>query len=290
VEQNSRVDHLIRSELCNRRRSAIGGHNLPLWGALLIGIVACHSSSSSPPSDRFFQCVVAGNDMTGQAEIVAYDPSVSGRQQSAPSGNAVQATVSIKTGSSGDSESTVSLSGTWTSSGQLTASNADGYQLKGTMAGKTFEGSLSHAGATANVAGQDIVAGQTASFCGTYSGDSSGNWNLVVSKSGSVSGAFDLGTMSGSAAGDSISLSWSGTSAGTTYSGSGDGTISSAGSIAGSWSGTSSGGMKVSGTWASSATCVGAKSPTVAASGEKCTCAVNGCCPLSSGGSECCVQ
>ena len=142
----------------------------------------------------------------------------------------------------------ISVTGTYDVSTKAVAVSGGGYTIAGTIdnTGKLL-GTYMHASTEGRaVAYQHTTASPVTVFCGSYTGDAHGIWNLVH-RGTSVSGAYDNvdgsdGYLTGSVSGGSIDLTieYGGTAVG----------ILSGTTMSGTWSG-----GPFTGTWSSDTTC-----------------------------------
>jgi hypothetical protein len=279
------MDRALRVVREGRRRPAawrgylggVGAAGLACVTALVACSVACSSSSgggpAAPPGDMFFKSVYATSGGGGEVDVVLHSPSAVGAasgvnwQGGAPAGQSVQAVLYPASGVP------VVMNGTWNGSqdsASYTAQSSDGSTtISGTVGsnGGSTTGTLMGSGGSGTFGGQNTRVGQVQTFCGTYSGSASGNWNFVVSAAGSLSGAFSgaaSGDLTGSASGTSANLQWSDPSL--SVSGSATGTIDSSGVVTGQWSGSG-----YSGTWqSSSGGCMGVPAPATPSNTSPC--------------------
>ena len=142
----------------------------------------------------------------------------------------------------------ISVTGTYDASTKALAVSGGGFTIAGTIdnTGKLL-GTYMHASVEGRaVAYQHTTANPVTVFCGTYTGDADGIWNLVR-RGTSVSGAYDNvdgsdGYLTGTVNGGSVDLTIE-------YGGTAIGTLSGT-TMSGTWSGGS-----FAGTWTSDTTC-----------------------------------
>jgi len=142
----------------------------------------------------------------------------------------------------------ISVTGTYDASTKAVAVSGGGYTIAGTIddSGKLL-GTYTHSSAEGRaVAFQHTTASPVTVFCGTYSGDADGIWNLVR-RGTSLSGAYNNvdgsdGYLTGTVTGSSVNLTIE-------YGGTATGTLSGT-TASGSWSD-----VGVAGSWTSDTTC-----------------------------------
>jgi len=142
----------------------------------------------------------------------------------------------------------ISVTGTYDASTKAVAVSGGGYTIAGTIddSGKLL-GTYTHSSAEGRaVAFQHTTASPVTVFCGTYSGDADGIWNLVR-RGTSLSGAYNNvdgsdGYLTGTVTGSSVNLTIE-------YGGTATGTLSGT-TASGSWSD-----LGVAGSWTSDTTC-----------------------------------
>jgi hypothetical protein len=154
----------------------------------------------------------------------------------------------------GQSETTSGDSGyvvlTGANDGNDITLDGDGWNLDGNIDGDTISGNFEDpSGDSGLFTANDASDGEVTRYCGQFSGDDSGTWNLQVSgtANGAFAGSLASGTLHGSESGGSINLNFSGdvasgTAHGTASGGSVTGTWSTSdGEYGGSWNGSTSG-------------------------------------------------
>jgi len=142
----------------------------------------------------------------------------------------------------------ISVTGTYDASTKAVAVSGGGYTIAGTIddSGKLL-GTYTHSSAEGRaVAFQHTTASPVTVFCGTYTGDADGIWNLVR-RGTSLSGAYNNvdgsdGYLTGTVTGSSVNLTIE-------YGGTATGTLSGT-TASGSWSD-----LGVAGSWTSDTTC-----------------------------------
>ena len=142
----------------------------------------------------------------------------------------------------------ISVTGTYDASTKAVAVSGGGYTIAGTIddSGKLL-GTYMHSTAEGRaVAFQHTTASPVTVFCGTYTGDADGIWNLVR-RGTSLSGAYNNvdgsdGYLTGTVTGSSVNLTIE-------YGGTATGTLSGT-TASGSWSD-----VGVAGSWTSDTTC-----------------------------------
>lgn len=115
-----------------------------------------------------------------------------------------------------------------------------GYDFTGTITLTGIDGTYTGPNGPGSFSVQDISGGAVAVYCGDYTGDADGSWNLVERADGSLSGVAlpGAGALTGTRTGDAISLTFDGGTATGTITGttaSGVWTLSAGGG--GSWTG-----------------------------------------------------
>jgi hypothetical protein len=134
----------------------------------------------------------------------------------------------------------IPLTGTYDSTTKEFSVAGGGYSFSGSAESGAISGSYSGPNGSGSFTLLPSSSADVALFCGTYSGDASGTWNLAAVQAGAASGAFassggQHGTFAGSWSGENVTLSGSGVSAnGSLTSTAGSGTWT-AGSESGSW-------------------------------------------------------
>ena len=128
-------------------------------------------------------------------------------------------------------------------SAALVTGQIEGNTARGTITEEDVEGGGDSIPFTA-FAGSDVLR-----YCGTFSGDESGDWGFVTAGgqlSGGFNGGFVAGTLEGTVSGSSATIAWN---AGTTASGTATGTVSDDKlRISGTYTGTGNG-VSVNGTF-----------------------------------------
>lgn len=120
--------------------------------------------------------------------------------------NAVTGTINLGNGK------LVSLAGTYDAATGTVTLEGGGYTLTGKLTGGTLSGTYTGPNGGGAFALQSTVSGAVAVFCGTYTGDSSGTWNLVQGGDNTLAGSFtdtakgQSGILSGKLTGSDILL------------------------------------------------------------------------------------
>lgn len=155
------------------------------------------AGSTTPPSGSAvgFKGTLTGKSESGIIDLTlppgTKTTSVHLQGDPAP-GNVVNGTINLGNGK------TVTLTGTFDSvSGTVTLSGG-GYTLTGKLVGGTLSGTYTGPNGAGSFALQSTVSGAVAVYCGTYTGSSAGNWNLVQGADNSLSGSFTDSTKGGS--------------------------------------------------------------------------------------------
>ena len=144
----------------------------------------------------------------------------------------------------------ITVTGTYVASTKAVAVSGGGFTITGTIDNTgSLLGTSTHSSGPGNVvAYQHTIANPVTVFCGTYTGDADGIWNLAR-RGTSLSGAYvnvpdgSHGYLPGTLSGNSISITVAG-------GGTATGTLSGT-TMSGTWSG----GGGYGGTWTSNATC-----------------------------------
>jgi hypothetical protein len=127
---------------------------------------------------------------------------------------------------------TVNLMGTYTVSNAGIAANGGSYTLNGTYANGTASGTYTGPSGTGAFVAFNGDSNSVTVYCGTYTGSSMGEWNLVK-KGNSVAGAYSTGKLINGSV-DSYNMVRFQIADDSAGNGSGSGTISGA-SISGTW-------------------------------------------------------
>jgi len=145
-------------------------------------------------------------------------------------------------------QSAVSLSGTFSTSTKAVNLSGGGHTLAGTVNSTSGELSGAHhgTGGDGTFATQKGTSSEVQQFCGTFTGDDTGTWNLSK-RANSLVGAYAAdgggdGSLSGTLSGSSISITFSG--------GTASGTLTSATAMNGTWTA-----APASGTWTGHSPC-----------------------------------
>jgi len=141
----------------------------------------------------------------------------------------------------------VSLSGTFNTSTKAVSVSGSGHTLTGTVGTGGLNGTYSGPGGSGTFATQKGTSSEVQQFCGTFTGDATGTWNLSK-RANSLVGAFasdggDSGALTGTLSGSAISITGAG-------GGSATGTLTSATQMTGGW--TAGGGT---GNWTGQSPC-----------------------------------
>ena len=127
----------------------------------------------------------------------------------------------------------VSLSGTFNTSTKAVSLSGGGHTLGGTInSSGELKGTYSGAGGDGTFATQRGTSSEVQGFCGTFTGDATGTWNLSK-RANSLVGAYasddgDSGALTGTLSGSAISITVSG-------GGTATGTLTSATQMTGTW-------------------------------------------------------
>jgi hypothetical protein len=195
-----------------------------------------------------YQGLLTGTTETGVLAVTVAKPSStqSARPQAtAGSGASVSGTITLVSG--GDP---IELTGSYDAvAGTLTltgTSPTGAYSLTGKSSAGAFEGTYTSPGDAGNFSLLPATSSEVTLYCGTYDGDSSGVWNLVVDASGRALGshcdASECGALTGTVTDDTIELRdpkdpsavATGTTSGDTVSGTWQGQKASSGTWQGS--------------------------------------------------------
>ncbi len=198
---------------------------------------ACGGGDSSSVTSGTFSGVIAGpNGESGTLEIVI----PAAQAKLLPTEAVTTALVDI-TGPLKLTGGTIDLAGTFNPDDQSFTISGGGYTFSGTISGGAIGGTYSGPNGDGSFSIFDEGDGAVTTFCGTFSGDQSGTWNMIV-QGGEAAGTYG-GTVSGyfegNVSGQTVTITYD--SLGGVSSASG--TISGS-SMTGAWSG---GGE--SGTW-----------------------------------------
>lgn len=221
--------------------------------ALALSLTHCSSkdSETSKPQSAAagsYRGLLTGQSETGVLEVTISESSSSQSvrtQATAGPSASVGGTITLVNG--GDE---IELSGSYDAvTGTLTLTGiapSGKYTLSGKSSGGAFDGTYTGPGGSGNFSLLPASDGAVTLYCGTYDGDSSGVWNLVVDASGAALGshcdASGCGALSGSVKGDAVELRdpedtsalATGTTTGRTASGTWQGQKSSGGTWQGS--------------------------------------------------------
>jgi hypothetical protein len=195
-----------------------------------------------------FGGTLAGGGISGELELtIAGSAAAATRMATLPQFRVSGARVIVSvTGCLYLGGSCVALTGTYDTQTKALNVSGGGYTFTGTWANGRIEGTFTGPG----VDGLFVVHGSTREtvqvYCGTYTGDSDGIWNLVR-RASVLSGVYndvsgDSGELSGTLNNNAVSVSFTGGSASGTLSGSVmSGTWQTADGSSGTWSGTLNG-------------------------------------------------
>lgn len=235
------VKHILRG-------SALRRYLIPACAVLAIG--ACGDDEGTGPSNEpepglgtpvSFVGTLAGDGISGELDIT-----IAGSAQARANGplfhvSGSLAVVSVTGCLYLGSSSCVTISGTYNTDTKALSITAGQYTFTGTYSNGTISGSFTGPGSGSFVAHSN--ARETVqSFCGTYTGDSDGIWNLLR-RGSTVSGVYNdvdgtTGQLSGSASGNNVSITFTGGSASGSISGSQiSGTWQTSDGASGTWSG-----------------------------------------------------
>jgi hypothetical protein len=221
---------------------------------LAIALAACGDGATTGTTE--FDGVLAGDNESGTFTITieaavssiirgsddwpAVSTSVAGPMGPAASVN-VTGSLAVKGGSN------ASLTGTYNTESKALSATGGGYTLNGTYAGGRLNGTYSGPSGNGVMTGFRRGGGGVQRYCGTFSGDAAGVWNLARSDN-DLSGAFHetdgtgAGTLTGSLSGSNVSLSFTGGTATGTLSGTAmSGSWSTLDGDQGSWTGSTGG-------------------------------------------------
>jgi hypothetical protein len=217
--------------------------------AALTAVAACSDGGSSDTTD--FDGVIASDNLSGTISVSvpaalasAAAPSFSGAGSAGPTEPSatvnVTATLKIKGGSN------TNLTGTYDLDAKALGLSGGGYSFTATFANGQLSGTFTGPGGGGLFTAFSRRGGDVELFCGTFTGDAAGVWNLARRGNGLVgafheNGGAGAGTLAGTLNGNNISLTFSGGTATGTMSGTNISGSWTAGGDNGSWSGSRSG-------------------------------------------------
>ncbi|HWP38463.1 MAG TPA: hypothetical protein VNL18_13015, partial [Gemmatimonadales bacterium] len=198
-----------------------------------------------------FDGVIASDNLSGTISVSVpaalasvTSPSFSGAVSLSPTEPSatvnVTATLKIKGGSN------VTLTGTYDLDSKALGLSGGGYTFAATFANGRFSGTFTGPGGGGLFTAFSRRGGDVELFCGTFTGDAAGVWNLAR-RGNDLVGAFHenggagAGTLTGTLSGNSVSLTFTGGTATGTLSGTSMTGSWTASGDNGSWSGSRSG-------------------------------------------------
>jgi hypothetical protein len=205
---------------------------------LALTLTHCSSNdekTSAPDSVEAgkYQGLITGTTETGVLEVTIEKASSTQSvrtQATGGSGASVSGSISLVNGGK-----QITLTGSYDAvTGTLTLTGTTGsgkYSLTGKASGGSFAGTYTSPGNSGTFSLLPAISGAVTMYCGTYGGDSSGVWNLVVDGSGTALGSHcdskSCGALTGKVTDDTVELqdpgdpaaSATGTISGTTASG-----------------------------------------------------------------------
>lgn len=202
---------------CYRRRIMLQARRWYLIGTLLAATpVLLHCSSDDKKDAQpdtgaagTYRGLLTGPTETGVLDVTIDSPSMS-KTMSTAGGSDVSGSISMVSGAA-----KISLTGTYdaaTGTLELEGKAAAGtYSLTGKSNAGSFAGSYEGPNGSGSFSLLPATDGEVTLYCGSYDGDASGAWNLVVDSSGTALGshcdADACGALSGTITGSSITLS-----------------------------------------------------------------------------------
>lgn len=216
----------------------------------LLAVTACSESGSDatepqPGGDTALSFVgtLAGDGVSGELEVTVAAGSAAAAVRAplfAVSGTMAIVSVSGCLYLGGGC---VAVTGTYNTDSRSFSVSGGGFTFTGTFSNGTIAGTFAGPGSAGQFVAHSDPQGTGQSFCGTYTGDSDGIWNLVR-RGTRVVGVYndaggDTGQLTGTANGNGITLSFTGGSATGTVSGNAvSGSWQTVDGDAGTWTGT----------------------------------------------------
>ncbi len=226
--------------------SVVGAAAMRRWLGMVVAVslVGCSDSTSSGGSSEF-DGTVAAPDESGVISLavdgaVASLVGVEGLSMDVAGTMGVQASTPVNGTLKIVGGGTETLTGTYNPDTKQINATGGGYTFTGTFASKKLTGSYNGPKGAGAWSAFDKKDGAVDRYCGTYSGDDSGNWNLSRSKdalAGTASSGGGAIVLTGNVSGSNVTITIpNGTATGTISGSSMSGTWSSSGDN-GTWSG-----------------------------------------------------
>ena len=188
-----------------------------LVATLLTAPVLTYCSSSDKTTTQpdaggvgSYRGLLTGKSETGVLDVMVSSPTTASSMATGSSGGNVSGTIALVSGGA-----KIVLSGSFdaaTGTLTLTGKTPSGtYSLTGKSSGGAFAGTYTSPGDSGSFSLLPATSGDVTLYCGTYAGDSSGVWNLVVDASGTALGSHcdsdGCGALSGTVTGATVKLS-----------------------------------------------------------------------------------